>query len=46
MSVMHDYFLTGSDGLYNPLLLGAVSDIKELAASAMGFPPGTVLSPQ
>ena len=39
VSVMHDY-LTGIDGLYNPLLLGAVNDSEDLAASAMDFAPG------
>ena len=39
VSVMHNC-LTGIDGLYNPLLLGAVNDIEDLAASAVGFAPG------
>ena len=39
VSVMHDC-LTGSDGLYNPLVLGAVNDFEDLAASAMDFAPG------
>ena len=42
--VMHNC-LTGSDGLYNPLLLGAVSDSEDLAASAMDFAPGMWLNP-
>ena len=41
---MHDC-LTGSDGLYNPLLLGTVSDSEDLAASAMDFAPGMWLNP-
>ena len=44
MSVMNDCF-TGSDGLYDPLLLGAVNDTGELAASAMDFAPGMWLNP-
>ena len=44
MSVMHDG-LTGSDGLYNPLLLGDVSDSEDLAPSAMDFAPGLWLNP-
>ena len=44
MSVMHDC-LTGSDGLYNPLLLGAVNDTKDLATSAMYFSSGMWLNP-
>ena len=40
VSVMHDY-LTGIDGLYNPLLVGAVNDSEDLAASATNFAPGT-----
>ena len=44
VSVMHDC-LTGSDGPYNPLLLGAVNDTKDLATSAMDFPPGMWLNP-
>ena len=43
VSVMHDC-LTGIDGLYNPLLLGAVNDSEDLAASAMDFAPGMWLS--
>ena len=39
VSVMHDC-LTEIDGLYNPLLLGAVNDSEDLAASAMDFAPG------
>ena len=39
VSVMHDC-LTGSDGLYNPLLLGAVNNSEDLAASEMDFAPG------
>ena len=41
---MHDC-LTGIDGLYNPLLLGAVNDSEDLAASAMDFAPGMWLNP-
>ena len=44
MSVMHDG-LTGSDGLYNPLLLAAVNDTEDLATSAMDFSPGMWLNP-
>ena len=44
MPVMHDC-LTGIDGLYNPLLLGAVNDSEDLAASAMDFAPGMWLNP-
>ena len=44
MSVMHDC-LTGIDGLYNPLLLGAVNDSEDLAASVMDFAPGMWLNP-
>ena len=29
--------LTGTDGLYNPLLLGAVNDTKYSAANTMAF---------
>ena len=36
---MHDG-LTGSDGMHNPLLLGAVNDSEGLPISAMGFAPG------
>ena len=39
VSVTHDC-LAGSDGLYNPLLLGAVIDFEDSAASAMYFAPG------
>ena len=39
MSVMHDC-LTRIDGLFNPLLFGAVNDTEDLAASAMDFAPG------
>ena len=38
VSVMHDW-LTGSDDLYNPLLLGAANDTEYLAASAMDLHP-------
>ena len=41
VSVMYDC-LTGIDGLYNPLLLGAVNDAKDMAASAMDFAPGSM----
>ena len=44
VSVMHDC-LTGSDGVYNPLLLGTVNDSEDLAASAMDFAPGMWLNP-
>ena len=40
-----DDCLTGIDGLYNPLLLGAVNDSENLAASAMDFAPGIWLNP-
>ena len=43
MSVMHDS-LIGIDGLYNPLLLGAVNDTEDLAASAIDFAPGMWLN--
>ena len=39
MCVMPDC-LPGIDGLYNPLLLGAVNDTQDLAASTMDFAPG------
>ena len=38
-SVRHDC-LTGIDGLYNPLLLGAVNDTEDLATSTIHFAPG------
>ena len=38
-----DDCFTGSDGLY-PLLLGAVNDIEDLAASVMDFAPGMWLN--
>ena len=41
---MHDC-LTGIDGLYNPLLLGAVNDSEDLAVSAMDFATGMWLNP-
>ena len=44
VSVMHDC-LTAIDGLYNPLLLGAVNDSEDLAASAMDFAPSMSLNP-
>ena len=44
VSVMHNC-LTGIDDLYNPLLLGAVNDSEDLAASAMDFAPGMWLNP-
>ena len=44
VSGMHDC-LTGIDGLYNPLLLGAVNDTEGLAASTMNFAPGMWLDP-
>ena len=40
---MHDG-LTVSDGLYNPLLLGAVNDTEDLATNAMDFSPGMRLN--
>ena len=43
--VRHARCLTGIDGLYKPLLLGAVNDSKYLAASAMDFAPGMWLNP-
>ena len=45
VSAMHDCLITGIDGLYNPLLLGAVNDSEDLAASAMGFAPAMWLNP-
>ena len=44
VSVVHDC-LTRIDGLYNSLLLGAVNDTGDLAASAMEFAPGMWLNP-
>ena len=44
VSVMRD-FLTGIDGMYNTLLLGAVNDYEDLAASAMDYEPGMWLNP-
>ena len=44
VSIVHDS-LTGIDGLYYPLLLGAVNDSEDMAASAMGFAPGMWLNP-
>ena len=44
VSVLHDC-LTGIDGLHNPLLLGAVNESKDLAASAMDVAPGIWLNP-
>ena len=44
VSIMHDC-LTGIDGLYNPLLLGAVNDSEDLAASAMDFALSMWLNP-
>ena len=44
VSVMHDC-LTGTDGLYNPLLLGAMNNTEHLAASVMDFAPGMWLNP-
>ena len=44
VSIMHDC-LTGVDGLYNPLLLGAVNDTEDLAASAMDSACGMWLNP-
>ena len=42
MSVMHDCH-TGTDSLYNPLLLGAVHDVENLAAGAIDIAPGVWL---
>ena len=42
--VMHDC-LTGSDGIYDPLLLDAVNNIEDLAASAIDFTPAMWLIP-
>ena len=42
--VIH-YCLTGIDGLYKPLLLGAVNDTETLAASTTIFARGTWLDP-
>ena len=36
---------TGSDGLYNPLLLGAIHDSETLTASEIDFAPGVWLNP-
>ena len=44
VSVMHDC-PTGTDGLYNPLLLGAVNDTEDLTASAKEFAPAMWLNP-
>ena len=44
VSVIHDC-PTGIDGLYNLLLLGAVSDSEDLGVSAMDFAPGMWLNP-
>ena len=44
VSVMHDC-LSGIDGLYNPLLLGAVNDSEDLAVSAMDFATSMWLNP-
>ena len=41
---MHDCF-TGTDGLHNPLQLGAVNDTEDLAACAMEFAPAMWLNP-
>ena len=45
VSVMHNC-LTGTDGLYNPLLLGAVNNVEDLAASVTDFATGVWLNPQ
>ena len=37
--------LTETDGLHNPLLLGAVNDTEYLAGSAMEFSPSMWLNP-
>ena len=42
--VMHDCF-TGTNGLYNPLLLGVVNDVEDLAASAIDLAPSVWLDP-
>ena len=44
MSAIHDCH-TAIDGLYNLLLLGAVNDTEEFAASAMDFTLGMWLDP-
>ena len=41
VSVRHNC-LTGIDGLYNPLLLGAVNDTEDLATSTIHFAPGNM----
>ena len=42
VSFMRDY-LTGINGLYNLLLVGAINDTEELASSAIDFASGTRL---
>ena len=42
MPAMRDC-LTGTDGLYNSLLLGAVNGVEDLDASEMEFVPGVWL---
>jgi len=37
--------LTGTDGLFNPLLLGAVNDVEDLTLSGMDFVPDVWLNP-
>ena len=44
VSVVHGC-LTGIDGLYDSLLLGAVNDPEDLASSAIDFAPGMWLNP-
>ena len=44
VSVIHDC-IAGLDGLYKSLLLGAVNDTEDLAASAMYFASGVWLNP-
>lgn len=37
--------LTGTDGLYNPLLLSAVNNSEDLVVSVTDFVPGMLLDP-
>ena len=37
--------LTGTDGLFNPLLLGAANDVEDLTVSGMDFVPDVWLNP-
>lgn len=45
VSIMH-CCLSGTDGMYNPLLVGAVNDVDNPAAGAMDCAPGVWLNPQ